>query len=116
MANVNNEVIALAIRDFLIKNDLAGDLCRIYYDGKRISFVDGKPIVEEGIKASSFFKYAVDKWVNMTFEGAFYSIMNYPNTPYEYRIAREFEEMLDFLGCYSELGNAWNLNIVPINS
>lgn len=114
MANVNNEVIALAIRDFLIKNDLAGDLCRIYYDGKRISFVDGKPIVEEGIKASSFFKYAVDSTVCMTFEGPFYTILNYPSTSYEYKMYRDFESLLDNYGCYFELGNAWNLNVVQL--
>lgn len=115
MSRASNEEVANAIKDFLIEKNIAWDVC-IFYDNKRIRFEDGVPTLEEGYKASSFFKYANDDWVCMTFEGSFYYIMNDPHGVDQFEIAEEFEEMLDLLGYYPELGNAWNLNVVPMDN
>lgn len=111
----SNEEMANAIKDFFIKKGLTSDIL-IYYDGKRISFDDGIPVVKEGYKASKYFEFAVDDWVSMSFEGPFNHMMNYPCCLEDRQIVQEFEELLDSLGGYSEMGYAWSLNVVPNNN
>lgn len=111
----SNKKMAHAIKDFLIKNDLAGDIC-IYYDGKRIVFHDGVPVIQEGHNASTYFEYGVDKWVSMSFEGPFNHMINYPQCKRDDRIVNKFEKLLNSMGGYSELGYAWSLNVVPCNN
>lgn len=111
----SNEEMAHAIKDFLMERNLAGDIF-IYYDGKRIAFNDGVPEVQEGYKASTYFEYGVDEWVSMSFEGPFNHMINYPQCSRDDRIVNEFEELLNSMGGFSELGYAWSLNVVPYSS
>lgn len=107
-----NERIANRIRDFVIKNNLGGDL-RIYFNGKAYAIDhEGNVQVIEDVWGSNFFKYANDKMVSMSFEGSFYDVMNYS---YVYtrlsKLEEQFSKMLNRFGVYYKLGYDWSLSI-----
>jgi hypothetical protein len=62
--------------------------------------------MQEGLKGSNYTQYANDETITMTFEGDFYSCMNYGSNPILYE---KFGELLKKYDLYFELGNAWNL-------
>lgn len=107
-----NKRIAEIIIKFIQKHELGGDL-RIYYNGMaydidyngNVKFVGHK-------KASNYMEYANDKGVNMTFEGAFYGIMNDYYNKHAVKLSEDFNKLLNKNGYYYELGNAWNLIVV----
>lgn len=63
-------------------------------------------ITIEDIDPRRYFEYA-DGCLSMSFEGAFYSIMNNDSS---YKLEEEFSAILLKYGLYYELGNAWNLS------
>lgn len=110
---MNKQLLVDSIMDFLVDNKLTGDVY-IYSDNKRYHVDENHNItIKDNIIASEISEYMVDDWVNMTFEGTFNHILNYPDCGYDYRIVREFDCLLHRFDCYCELGNSWNLKVVP---
>ena len=57
-------------------------------------------------------EYGNPDTLTMTFEGPFYSVVNYRgDTEYCDRITGEFNEILKQYGLYYELGHAWSLSL-----
>lgn len=110
-----NEALANDIKDFLIENQLTQDV-RIYfnnkcYDWNGDSYEDNKFKVIEGIQGSTFFEYANDETVSMSFEGVLYEVLNYAFTSKHLRQLEEFEQVFEKHGVYFELGHSWNLSV-----
>jgi len=105
-----NKQMADAIKKWMLKNNVAGDT-RIYFNGKCYSSVgygkDAKYETLQNMKASNYFDYANDDTVAISFEGAFYDVMNYSMG----KIRDSFDKLIESFGYYYELGNAWNLSL-----
>lgn len=104
------EELAFKIANLLKENECHIDVA-IYFSGKRLTTFKGEQPygeweLQEGYKGSNCTKYANDDTITMTFEGAFYEVINYgvDNALYE-----KFMELLGDYGYYFEQGNAWNL-------
>ena len=112
MTATRNEKVALAIEAFGKEYGLLGDTC-IYFNGKRWNYstCHGSTRKEElNHKASTYFDYANDESVCMSFEGGFYDALN---MYHGCALHDAFLEMLSKkFNAYFELGNAWNLTIV----
>ena len=83
------------LTDFLITRDLATDVS--FYNPKQ--WADRSETV--GNRAL----------LSLTFEGAFYRVMNYPTDPTERQWQEEVQDILLAYGCYYELGYSWSLHI-----
>lgn len=104
-----NEKLANDIAQLMLKNDVALDT-RIYFNNKCIK--DGIEIVEN-IKGSTYFEYANDETVSMSFEGAMYHIINHGTNK---KIMEKFDKMFEKHGFYYQLGYAWSLSAYPMGS
>ena len=120
LTKIKIEEMANEIIDFLKKHELEDDVC-IYYNNKRIHFHtkwDSEnekliPVEEinENISPLDCFEYVNEKHIlSMSFEGAFYDVMNGYNS-YTWGLQDKFSEILRKYGLYYELGNAWNLSV-----
>jgi len=120
------EQLAIEIREFLLKNDLWIDIT-IYFNGKAFSTSDGDNfyyndryhlVVEENKNPRDYFSYVrKPNILSMSFEGAFYSCLNYNNergAKFDDMIQEEFGKILSKYGLYYELGNAWNLSCYEV--
>lgn len=109
MNKKRNEMLANKIREFLIKNELTGDV-RIYFNNMCYSWnSDGNEYETlKDIKASHYFEGANDELVSMTFEGIFYDVINRYHGE---SIADKFDDLLEENGYCYEFYNSWNLSI-----
>lgn len=121
--------LADAIMKFLKDNDIAVDVS-IYVDNKRYSFVyydfDKKEFFpepfwkeEEGefFPGTYFSYFAKQHILSMSFEGEFYRIMNVAYEDDEWKdLYNKFRQLLDNMGVWYELGDAWNLTVFPSNN
>lgn len=115
------EQIAKAIYDWCIENEMWLYVI-IYFDGKawssykRWSGEEGRRIGDhlfeyEDKNPLDYFEYAHPDTLSMSFEGELYDMINYG------RFAEKLESFLKLineLGYYYELGNAWNLSLYKI--
>ncbi len=112
MTEEENSKIATIIKDWLLKNQLADDT-RIYFNDQCYSSVDygyeASYELLKDIKASDYFKYANDKTVSMSFEGALHTVLNYGEDGW--KAHTEFTELLEKHGWYFEFGHSWNLSL-----
>lgn len=111
MINTNERNLALAndIKDFMIKNNIAEDT-RIYFNGMAYDSVNNSEYKEfSDIKGSTYFEYADDESVSMSFEGALYHMINYGENR---RLLEKFDNIFTKHKCYYELGYAWSLRAV----
>ena len=106
------------IEEFLRKNELLNDVC-IYFNNKRhywhydSNTEDFRMKEDNGISPLDYFEYAAHKHIlSMSFEGAFYDVMN-GYTGWHFKKQDEFYHLLDKYNLYYELGNAWNLTCFP---
>ena len=103
--------LAYSISELLDSEESSLDVC-IYFNDHRLSYEFNKNsevyewVLQEGLKGSNYTQYANDETITMTFEGDFYSCMNYGSNPILYE---KFGELLKKYDLYFELGNAWNL-------
>lgn len=97
---MSTEKFVEELENFLANNSCAEDVF-IYHDGKRSHYTGSSWVSEDGYNPRDVSKY-MNGVVNMTFEGAFYEIIN------DYW---DFEELLKNHGLWYELGNAWNMAI-----
>lgn len=111
MDKERNQAVAEDIVTFLIENDLFYDL-RIYFNDMAI---DSNKGILEDIKGSTFFEFANDDTVSMSFEGPFYRVMNlgFENETYA-SLENQFSEILEHHGFYYELGYAWSLSLYDL--
>lgn len=121
--------LADAIMKFLKDNDIALDVS-IYVDNKRYSFTyydfDKKEFFpdpfwkeEEGefFPGTYFSYFAKQHILSMSFEGDFYRIMNVAYENDEWKdLYNKFRQLLDNMGVWYELGDAWNLTVFPLNN
>lgn len=121
--------LAEAIMKFLKDNDIALDVS-IYVDNKRYSFAyydfDKKEFFpdpfwkeEEGefFPGDYFEYYAKQHILSMSFEGEFYRIMNVEYENKEWMgLHNSFNRLLESMGVWYELGNAWNLSVFPLKN
>lgn len=120
------------IREYLIDESLWLDVT-IYANGKAYtsalvpdhtgtSFVRHDYIVLDNVNPADYFEYVnPDHILSMSFEGSLYSCLNlYGEHTYKYEIGvcQKLEEIFRKYGCYSTLGNCWNLTLflLPENS
>lgn len=113
------EKCAKEIISFLIKHHLWQDTF-IYVNGKRYSCYDGEHYKydntwacvfrEDDMDPKKYIEYSSD-FLTMSFEGPFYSIVNYnyPSGKYCDKILAEFDDICKKYGKYYELGYAWSL-------
>jgi len=83
-----------------------------YYDDKRI-FNENDEIKEEVVNIDDYLEYFEkdDYYIYMTFEGVFYDVINYCGNSSCYC---EFAEFLAEKNYYFELGDYWNMMIIPV--
>ncbi len=113
------EALAKEIRQFLLDHDLWVDVT-IYFNGKAFSTSDGLGhyyynypehlVVLEDEDPHDYFEYVGDI-LSMSFEGAFYEIINHYRAAISNRIMEEFDAVLEKCGLYYELGDPWNLTL-----
>lgn len=102
-----NELLANELRDFVGEHKL-GDIS-IYFNNQCYRLdSEGKVEVLTDIKGSTYFEYANDETVSMSFEGPLNYILNYGEIPALYHA---FNEIFVRHGCYFELGFAWSLSV-----
>ena len=111
LTKIKIEQMANEIMELLRREELEDDVS-IYFNNKRMD----ADAIEDGINPKKYFKYAADNHIlSMSFEGMFYSIINYNiDTVYCDKIMNKFDNILRKYGVYYELGNAWNLTCYPI--
>ena len=92
MNKKRNEMLVNKIRDFLVKEELTGDV-RIYFNNMCYSWDSDGDTYEilKDIKSSDYFEGANDELVSMTFEGDFYDMIN---MYYGSSIADKFRNLL----------------------
>lgn len=125
MERAKTEELAKEIRQFLIDNGLWVDVT-IYFNGKAFSTDDREGhfyyndpehlVVLEDQDPRRYFAYVGDI-LSMSFEGDFYSCLNFCNeygADFDNRIQEEFSAILRKYGLYYELGNSWNLSVYPM--
>jgi len=101
------EKLAHEIYTLLKDRGLIGDV-RIYYGDKCLTH---NGLVLENTKASDYFKYVNEDTLSMSFEGAFYEVLNYCESQEDERTIQEFNKLLASYGLYYELGDYWNLTL-----
>jgi len=109
------EELAFKIAELLKEHGCHIDVA-IYFSGKRLTTFEGKKPygeweLQEGYKASNITEYANNDTITMTFEGSFYSVINYGT---DRELFRKFNELLQSYGYYYEQGNAWNLALYEL--
>jgi aryl-phospho-beta-D-glucosidase BglC (GH1 family) len=103
-----NEALANDLKKFIEKNQFIDT--RIYFNNKCYDFKsDGSMEILEDIKGSSFFEYANDDTVSMSFEGTLNHILN--GYHYMPKTQREFDKIFAKHNCYYEFGYAWSLSV-----
>lgn len=118
MAKQDVKKLAAEILDFLIDNEMWVDT-RIYFDGKvwdsynkdsgKFYYNDKNNVYEAKADPKDYFEYVAEPHIlSMSFEGAFYDVMNGTSAA-AYKKQQEFQDILGKYGLYYELGNAWNL-------
>lgn len=107
LTKIKIEQMANEIMEFLKKEKLDTDVL-IYFNNKRM---DNKGINIGEYDPHDYFEYAnYNHILSMSFEGAFYRVVNYyENISYCDRIMEKFNDILEKYGVYKELGNSWNL-------
>lgn len=111
-----NEKIANAIKDFLMKHHLSGD-CRIYFNNKCYHFDSSGKLekVIEDIVPTDYFEYANNETVSLSYEGAFYNVMNYAFSDRRLaKLEQKFNDLVESFGYYAQPGHAWNLTLYKI--
>ena len=114
------EKLATELLDFLVENKLWVD-ARIYFNGKawgsfnkytqKFYYNDKENVYEEKADPKEYFEYVAEPHIlSMSFEGAFYDVMN-GATQKSHQLQKEFEAILNKYGLYYKLGNAWNLTL-----
>lgn len=103
-----NEALANDLKKFLFKN-MVGEDVRIYFNNQAYDF-KSPTIVElmENIKGTTYFEYANDETVSMSFEGNMYHILNYGESP---SLLKKFDAIFEKHNCYYEFGYAWSLSV-----
>lgn len=109
MNQEKNKALADDLKKFLIDNDLQADTS-IYFNDMcyRWDYKINDYIIIEGIKGSTYFEYANDETVSMSFEGSLYHLMNYGTNR---RLLDKFDKLFSKHKCYYELGYAWSLSV-----
>lgn len=112
------EQLAAEVLDFLVEHEMWVDV-RIYFNGKvwgsynkdsdKFYYNDKENVYEEEADPKDFFEYVAEPNIlSMSFEGAFYNVMN-GTTEKAYKLEQQFSNILSKYGLYYTLGNAWNL-------
>lgn len=89
---------------------------------KQTTLVRNDYAVLDNVNPADYFEYVnPDHILSMSFEGSLYSCLNlYGEHTYQYEIGvcQKLEEIFKKYGCYSTLGNCWNLTLflLPENS
>jgi len=105
---MNKQQIAKKIANWLEKNDLTEEV-RIYFDNQCWTWNNEEMIVIDDMKASTYFEYANDETISMSFEGPLYHVMNYHWSSEEAgQLYGEFLDLMKGEPLYFEMGNAWN--------
>lgn len=109
---IRNAKLAEDIKEFILDNGLGIDV-RIYFNNACYDWANGEvynkePYLLKNIKGSTFFEYANDETVSMSFEGKLYDIINYGAN---YSLLEKFDEIFKKHKCYYELGYAWSLSV-----
>jgi hypothetical protein len=106
-----NEKLANDIRDFMNKHRFFDS--RVYFNGKCYDWDSWCNMsVIEDMKGSTFFEYANDETVSMSFEGALNHILNgYSDASNARKIKAEFDKIFEKHKCYYEFGYAWSLSV-----
>lgn len=109
------ERLRLEIVALLAKNEVIGDV-NFYCNNKRYKYdYSGNCTIEEDIDVTEYLEYCNPETLSMTFEGDFYSIINYDyGYAFGAQIIDKFNTILKKYGLYFEQGNAWNLSLYPI--
>lgn len=110
MGKLENEKLANDLKEFIEKYEI-GDT-RIYFNNKCYHFnSDGSCDTLEDIKPSTYFEYANDDTVSMSFEGRLHHAINYGT---DNRLLDKFDKVFEKHGCYYELGYAWSLSVYEL--
>ena len=99
-----------AIVRFLLRKGLAGDV-QLFVGGLRVWLTDFS-ILSTDANPQMWVKYANRETITLTFEGAFYGVVN-GHSKESSALMEEFIELLRGDGFYYELGDAWNLTLYP---
>lgn len=102
-----NQKLVHDLQKFLEKNQI-GDTS-IYFNNKCIR-VDGAGNISllEDIKGSTYFEYANDETVSLSFEGRLNHALNYDT---DRALVQKFEKIFAKHRCYYEFGYAWSLSV-----
>ena len=109
MSNNEKEVLVEKICNYLIENKLQNSTA-IYYNNTALKWDCSlqEYTIIENVKATDYFKYAVNEPICMTFEGSLYQLIN---SCEDIDKLDKFDEFLESLGLSYELGNLWNMVI-----
>jgi hypothetical protein len=103
-----NKLLADDLKDFLLRHSF-GDT-RIYFNDMCYHFNSSCELsTMEDIKGSTYFEYANDETVSMSFEGQLNHLIN--GYIFNRKVMDEFEEIFNKHKCYYELGYAWSLSV-----
>jgi outer membrane protein assembly factor BamB len=106
--NEKNELLANDLKKFLLKHDMIDT--RIYFNGKCFDFnSSGEVTTLEDIKGSTYFEYANDETVSMSFEGRLNHVIN--GYISDKKVMNGFDKIFEKHNCYYELGYAWSLSV-----
>ena len=107
---MRNLRVTQAISKWLVANDLHDDV-RIYFNDRAYSFKDDGEITRRSdIKGSTYFHYANDDTVSVSFEGPLYEVLNFYH-PRSAELHEQFMNLVDEHGFWFEMGNHWNLSL-----
>lgn len=102
-----NEKLANDIKKFIDKYKL-GDIS-VYFNNQCYRWnSSGEMSILHNIKGSTYFEYANDESVSMSFEGPLNHIINYHTRP---SVLKAFNRIFEKHNCYYELGFAWSLSV-----
>jgi hypothetical protein len=102
-----NEKLANDIKKFIDKNKIVDT--RVYFNNKCYDWNSSSEMtIVEDIKPSTYFEYANDSTVSMSFEGELNYIINYGTNN---KKLEAFNKIFDKHNCYYELGYAWSLSV-----
>jgi len=111
-----NTKVAKTIIAFLKENSISDD-CRIYYNGIAFDLSnEDSPVAVNGgdaIDPNDYLDYCNADTISMSFEGGLYAVLN-DHMGERWCCQGGFVLMLEKLGFYYEMGNAWNLSLYAI--
>lgn len=97
---------------FLLEKYDASDMVEVYCNNDQLTISKGIIWTKKDVDPHKIFDYAAyDHILSMSFEGKFYEEMNHRGG----RLKKKFDELVGSYDLYYELGNSWNLTMIPLN-